>query len=150
MRKLKAHLVNTIKPWERLVVIGDLNANPWDEGITDKESLHALQTRAEAKKGLQYKGEYYPALLNESYQLARSTSTGHAQVWGTFKHKQSKLHSTLRWHILDPVIVSADVAASVSVRTEAPSLPWNEGLGEEAADSPYPDHLPIVVQLELI
>lgn len=48
LRMLKAHLQSSVLFWTKLAVVGDLNLNPWEEPLVDKESLHALQTRNEA------------------------------------------------------------------------------------------------------
>lgn len=149
LRKLKVFLKDNFA-WQNLLVLGDLNANPWDPGIVDKESLYGLQSRAEAITGLNYDGEFFPALINESYQLARTFATGTGEVWGTYRHKEDILHSSLRWHILDQALVSADAKATVSVRTELPNLPWYQGLGLSSKTPDYPDHLPIIVELEKI
>lgn len=101
-------------------------------------------------QGLRYNGEHFPALLNESYQLARSFPAGSGEVWGTYKSKEEKLHSSLRWHILDQALVSPDVKATVTLRTELPSLPRYQGLGVKGTGSPYSDHLPIIVELNTL
>lgn len=147
LRRLKFFLLEQKYDWRGIVIMGDMNCNPWDSGILDKESLHGLQTRTEAATPMKYSGQVYPALINESYQLARPIKAGPGEVWGTYKHKEVVLHSSLRWHILDQVLVSPDVEAIVSTKTELPGIPWYKGLGSGGKSPIYPDHLPIVVEL---
>jgi endonuclease/exonuclease/phosphatase family metal-dependent hydrolase len=147
LREISVVLRKAINPWERLLVIGDMNANPWDRAMVSRRGLHGHQTAVEASQPSTHYKQDYPRLLNLTYQLAKPLAISGSEVWGTFKHKEKKLDGTLRWHLLDQALVSADLAhAAVRSMTGTTSKPWLDGLGISGKRRTWPDHLPILVE----
>ncbi|WP_437587563.1 hypothetical protein [Sorangium sp. So ce1000] len=136
-----------------LIVAGDLNANPWHHEVTDRSGWFA--GRPGEQPGERYRLEdedvYAVPLVNPMWRLVAGDRTP-----GTFHDD----HDGLRWHCLDQVLVSRDLAtrplvpvirgwlSNRSLVDEAGKplrgrVTGGDGDAAKKIDYIYSDHLPV-------
>lgn len=130
----------------RTILVGDLNMNPFDDGVVQANGLHAMMTRATAEEGSRrVQGRDYPFFYNPMWGFFGDRTPGPP---GTFYYRRNG-HLSYEWNILDQVLVRPEVLPffdDVAIVTKI-------GETELIAASGRPDrktasdHLPIVFRL---
>lgn len=140
-----------------LVVLGDLNANPFHDEITRREGLHALRKKdgiGETRK-ISHEKTYSVSLYNPMWSLL---ADGASTVPGTY-YFPNRTRSDLLWHCIDQIIVSAHLEPYLMGAPEilthlrgdaTTSLLGANGVPSRVGGVPiYSDHLPVELFLEI-
>lgn len=150
---LSTRLRLSIDMWEsevghnRTILTGDLNMNPFENGVVGSESLFAVMTRADARPRVRrVRGERRHLFYNPMWRLL----AGQRDAPGTYRDNGSDPHSTL-WNIFDQVIVRPDLldyfddeSLKIITRAGGSSLAKPSGWPHKSAAS---DHFPILFEL---
>jgi len=131
-----------------LIVIGDMNASPFDEGIAGVYALNATSRRAIAAEGArEMDGKFYPFMYNPMWQFLSASEDRPA---GTYYKRLSK-PICYYWYVLDQVLLRPALMAAVKdediriVESAGPvSLIKPNGTPIEISD-----HLPIAVTVHI-
>lgn len=134
----------------RTVLMGDLNANPFEAGIVGAMGLNATMSRHIAQKGFRtVKGRKYPFFYNPMWNHFGDND---GPVCGTYYFDKST-HVNYYWNIFDQVLVRPDLlaflpsnAVELVSEAESQSLLSQNGRPDQASAS---DHLPIVFRLDI-
>ncbi len=134
----------------RTILVGDLNLNPFEEGVASAAGLHGVMTRRIARRGQRtIQGESYPFFYNPMWGRLGDDTTGPP---GTFYNNRAE-HFSFFWNTFDQVLVRPDLLAAfqnddLRVLTEdgKQALISPGGLPDDNAAS---DHLPILFKLRL-
>jgi exonuclease III len=136
---------------DRTVVMGDLNANPFESPIGSTSGMNAVMTRAIAKGGERVVlNRSYSFFYNPMWNLFGDDPTDDAP--GTYYYRGPDPHE-LYWHMLDQVLVRPslidrfDIGSLGIVKTIGTDrLHRNTGIPNRTH---YSDHFPIVFGLNL-
>lgn len=131
----------------RTILFGDLNMNPFEDGVVQASGLHAMMTKAIVKAGSRIvQGREYPFFYNPMWGFLGDRIEGPP---GTLYYRNSG-HLSYDWNMFDQVLIRPD------------ALPWFQGdveivtkIGEtQLADTDGrpnkeigSDHFPIVFRL---
>ncbi|HEU4560334.1 MAG TPA: endonuclease/exonuclease/phosphatase family protein [Longimicrobium sp.] len=133
---------------ERTVLVGDLNMNPFENGVVSAGGLHAVMTRNLAsRRSRVVQGREYPFFYNPMWGLMGDHSSGPP---GTFFHSRSE-QRVYFWNMFDQVLVRPALldrfpAGELEVLTEigGRTLLTSSGVPDATFGS---DHLPIVFRI---
>lgn len=134
---------------ERTLIVGDLNMNPFEEGVTGAPALHAVMTRKIARRGERnVQGSPYPFLYNPMWGCWGDQTAGPP---GTYYHR-APTTADLFWHMFDQVLLRP---ALMDLLRDLAILECIGG--EELLSKPnglprhhvFSDHLPLAFRLEL-
>lgn len=136
----------------RTILVGDLNMNPYDDGVVSTRCLHGVMTREIARRSarkVKFEGNLY--FYNPMWSHFGEKAEGHA---GTYYYPGPKTRADF-WNVYDQVLLRADLlphfrdedlrilhrdaGANVSFLTQA-GFPDKESVS---------DHLPILFRLHL-
>jgi exonuclease III len=134
---------------DRTLVVGDLNMNPFEEGVIGAPALHAVMTKklAERKERL-VQGTPYRFFYNPMWGFFGDRTTGPP---GTYYHRSASV-GDLFWHMLDQVLLRPslmdrlrdlkilDTIGGEGLLTHPAGLPRNTACS---------DHLPLAFRLKL-
>lgn len=134
----------------RTVLVGDLNMNPFEDGMISAGGLHALMSQnVVARETRIVQGEAYPFFYNPMWSLLGDASSGPP---GTYYY-QSADHKALFWNMFDQVLVRpvlldrfSNEGVEIVQSSRNDSLLSPSGLPNQEL---YSDHLPIVFKLNL-
>lgn len=134
---------------ERTVVVGDLNMNPFDPGVTGAPALHAVMTRKLAGRTERtVEGRPYRFFYNPMWGFFGDRTAGPP---GTYYHRAASI-GDIFWHMLDQVLLRPALMDRVhdlaileridggELLTDPGGLPHNEDCS---------DHLPLAFRLDL-
>lgn len=150
------HISNEIRQVERnvgharSVLVGDLNANPFEEGIVNANGLHGVMSRHIAKRKYRtVQRRVYPFFYNPMWGLLGDASSDPP---GTFYYSSSE-HTSFFWHMFDQVLIRPDLLDAfdnkdlmILTSDGATSFISRQGLPDITVAS---DHLPILFKLKL-
>lgn len=133
-----------------LVIVGDLNANPFDAGIAGIYGLNATQRRAVAGEGVrELDGRFYPFLYNPMWQFYGARENA---VPGTYYRRLSR-PICYDWFILDQVLIRPvlmplmdDTSVKILTSDGVVSL---VGGNDFLLQRGLSDHLPLVFTLRI-
>jgi len=131
----------------RTIVVGDLNMNPFEEGIVAATGLHATLARPIAESGKRkVQGKEYPFFYNPMWGHFGHTSDGPP---GTYHYRRGE-HVEYFWNIFNHVLVRPkmlqyfqDDLLRILTTDGERSLVSNNGLPKVS------DHLPILFELAI-
>ena len=134
----------------RTVLVGDLNMNPFEDGVVIAGGLHGVMSRSIAEKEARVvQSQKYLFFYNPMWGLLGDGTQGPS---GTYYYKSSK-QKEFFWNMLDQVLIRPDLLPRFDNKNlEIPesdgeiSLLSKKGLPNKDVAS---DHLPIVFRLEL-
>lgn len=90
----------------RTILVGDLNMNPFEDGVISANGLNGVMSRQIASKRVRVvQGREYPFFYNPMWNLFGDESEGPP---GTFYYSSSK-HKTFFWNIFDQVLIRPDL-----------------------------------------
>lgn len=134
----------------RTLLLGDLNADPFDIGLVQTTGLHAVMTREIASRGSRLvQAERYPYFYNPMWSYLGDFGDGPP---ATYYYPPSS-HLSFFWHAFDQVLIRPDLIqyfnhSGLKILSEAGgrSLLKSSGIPDRSAGS---DHLPLLLQLNL-
>jgi endonuclease/exonuclease/phosphatase (EEP) superfamily protein YafD len=151
LRKLAKHLVSleTRRGHSRTMLIGDLNAHPFQEGVYAADGLHAMMTRDRAAKGSRTVDKIVSRFFyNPMWRFFGETSVGPP---GTHYWAGSGTNALLYWYMLDQVLLRPDLLPyfphdGVQILTSDGNMTLQKPNGQPNPDVGS-DHFPILVRL---
>lgn len=144
----------------RTLLVGDLNANPYEAGVVGAAGLHAVMTRERAARlSRKVQGRERPFFYNPMWALFGDSSSGPP---GTY-HYDSGQYVNYYWHIVDQVMMRPslieqfDISSLEVITTDGevsllttprgrPSREWQKGIPDAKR---FSDHLPILFRLSV-
>lgn len=132
------------------VLVGDLNMNPFEDGVVGAAGLHGVMSRSVAKAGSrQVQEEMYPYFYNPMWSLYGDSSPGPP---GTYFHRDGQ-QIVYFWNMFDQVLVRPALLPRfdnnhLEVVTTDGSTSFLSANGRPDP-SVASDHLPILFQLAL-
>jgi endonuclease/exonuclease/phosphatase family metal-dependent hydrolase len=134
----------------RTIVVGDLNLDPWDDGIVGASGFHAMMTRSIAEKGTRVVNDrQYPFFYNPMW--AHLGDRG-ASAPGTYYWRHAE-QVCFHWHAIDQVLVRPALLGAlpsectqIVTRVGQTDLLKADGTPDGTTAS---DHLPLVVRLSV-
>lgn len=134
----------------RTVLVGDLNMNPFEDGVVSAGGLHGVMTRSIAgKRTRKVHGREYFFFYNPMWSFLGERPSGPP---GTYYYSSSE-HRVFFWNIFDQVLIRPDLLSCFSDKDieilhadKTTSLLSSEGLPDVNAAS---DHLPVLFRLRL-
>ncbi len=134
---------------ERTIVVGDLNANPFEAGMVSCSGLHAVMARQTAQKSRRkVEGKTYPFFYNPMWS---HFGDGNRLPSGTYHYWNSTPVSYM-WNMFDQVLIRPELLdyfddADLQILTSdgATSLLKADG----TPDKSISDHLPILFKLNV-
>jgi hypothetical protein len=135
------------RPWQKIIVLGDLNCPPFDADLVSYDGLHGKQTADEARDPQNVQGVAYPKLVALGHAcLGRRVDAEGREFAGSFYFRGAS-HGELPWHLIDHALVSPDlVEAEMRVVAEIDGQSLLPHLGTATKHRVHPDHLPVVVE----
>jgi len=134
---------------ERTLLVGDLNMNPFEDGVTGSLGLHAVMTmRIAERRARTVQGTQRKFFYNPMWGLLGDRTVG---APGTFYHRKPGVIDVF-WHMVDQVLLRPDLMASVHDLEildhidEVNLLTAQAGIPSRTVAS---DHLPLAFRLEL-
>ena len=134
----------------RTLLVGDLNMNPFDEGMTSADGLHAVMSKDIARrKPRTVHRKSYPFFYNPMWGRFGDTTEGPP---GTFYRSASSFVEYF-WHMFDQVLVRPELLgsfdiATLRILTECRATKFIRPSGVPNA-SRLSDHLPLVFELKM-
>ena len=127
----------------RTVIIGDFNANPYDDELLAMSAFNSvlfkdeiLRSGSRTVDGITYRRFYNPILHYISED---------SKMYGSFYHAQGS--STPIWHCLDQVLVSKSLANNVTNMKYIKTIGGTNLITRIRPNSKISDHLPLVVTI---
>lgn len=135
----------------RTLLVGDLNANPFEDGVVKADCLHGVMSRAVASRGRRrVASRFYPFFYNPMWGRFGESTEGPA---GTYYYRGSTTYKEFFWHMTDQVLLRPDLMASlqnedlqVLTVDGDRSLLTRKGFPDARLAS---DHLPVLFRLDL-
>lgn len=137
---------------EPLVVLGDLQSNPFDREITHRTGLHALRKKdfPDGELNLPQTNVSVKALYNPMWPLLLDEAGGPK---GTYHFRGA---TDLFWHCIDQIIVSLDLESYVGKPEILTALQDATGERKDLVtprglpnDRDYSDHLPVQMTVDI-
>jgi exonuclease III len=133
----------------RTVLVGDLNMNPFEEGIVGTEALHGVMTRAIAARGeRRVQGRLPPMFYNPTW---KHFGAGEEEPPGTYYSERYE-GVCYFWNLFDQVLIRPtlipfwrDRSFRILSKVGDDSLLNRRGVPDRQR---YSDHLPIVFELD--
>lgn len=135
---------------QRTIVCGDLNMNPFDEGLIKTRGLHAVMERKIAsKKTATVSGKKYHFFYNPMWSFLGDMGKG--KVCGTMYYNSSK-PINYYWHLYDQVLMRPEmipffIDSGLDILTEISGD--NLITQNNIIDSKYSDHLPLLFNFNI-
>lgn len=132
----------------KTVVVGDLNANPFDAPMVERKRLNALSCKALVRKNSKYKGHrtFYNPMWSHYFDPEENV------VSGSYRFNASR--NVLRhWNILDQVLVRSELLenfdeSSLKIVRKVGNNNLRTRDLRKPNDKKYSDHFPITFQLK--
>lgn len=134
----------------RTILVGDLNNDPFEEGVAGAAGLHGMMSRRIASRGQRVvQGISFPMFYNPMWRLLGDESSG---APGTYYYDNSN-YVNYFWHIFDQVLIRPDLLAhfddaSLAIVQADGQTSFIMENGRPDADH-VSDHLPIYFELSL-
>jgi hypothetical protein len=132
----------------RTVLVGDLNMNPFEDGLVEAVGLHGVSTKAlAAQKSREIQGREYPFFYNPMWGTLGDHSPGPP---GTYYHRRSE-HRVYFWNAFDQVLIRPEMldhfqSSSLKILDEFGGISLSRPSGVPNATE-NSDHYPIVFSL---
>jgi hypothetical protein len=134
----------------RTILVGDLNMNPFEDGMVNANGFHAVMSKDIAQREARtVQGQQYPFFYNPMWNILGDASLGPP---GTYYYSRAE-HRMFFWNVFDQVLVRPSLLANFSnddleiiCSDGTTSLLTKNGIPNKARAS---DHLPILFKLAL-
>jgi len=134
----------------RTVLVGDLNMNPFEDGVVSANGLHSVMNRSIAQKGTRVvQSQEYPFFYNPMWGLLGDGTPGPS---GTYYYSRAE-HRVFFWNMFDQVLIRPDLLSlfdnkvlEILESDGEVSFLSNAGLPDANVAS---DHLPVIFKLAL-
>lgn len=145
--KMKNKIFSSESSYSKVIIFGDFNMNPFEEGMVSSEGWHAIFYDKQVKKIKRkvYEDERY-FLYNPTWYLYASSPE---KISGSYYYSQSGMVSYY-WYMFDQVLISPDLMEKfdmskfeILVSTEKHKFCKNGKPYQEK----YSDHLPIYFEI---
>ncbi|MCB9763587.1 MAG: endonuclease/exonuclease/phosphatase family protein [Alphaproteobacteria bacterium] len=139
------------------VILGDLNANPYEDEVAGRDWLWGLRDRADISRVREGRNavDLHPPLWNPMWRFLpeagwpslKEEAAHHSQplARGTFHWHDDK--ASLKWHLLDQILLSADLADQLRTLRILTTLDGSNACLAKPSGIPdknmYSDHLPV-------
>jgi endonuclease/exonuclease/phosphatase family metal-dependent hydrolase len=134
---------------ERTVLVGDLNMNPFEEGVTGAPALHAVMTRKLAGRGERtVQGKAYRFFYNPMWGCWGDRTSGPP---GSYYHRAATV-GDLFWHLFDQVLLRPALMHTLHDLVIMDNVQGDSLLTHPAGlphASTFSDHLPLAFRLQL-
>ena len=135
----------------RTLLVGDLNMNPFEDGVVSANGLHSVMSRhiAEKRKRVVQEREYL-FFYNPMWNLFGDATPGPP---GTYYYSSKSEHKVFFWNMFDQVLIRPDLLSLFS--NENLEILTSDGNTSFLSSQGVPDanvasdHLPISFKLEL-
>jgi len=134
----------------RTLLVGDLNMNPFEDGVVSASGLHGVISRRIAEKRKRVvQAREYPLFYNPMWNLFGDATPGPP---GTYYYSKSE-HKVFFWNMFDQVLIRPDLLSLFS--NENLEILTSDGNTSFLSSQGMPDtnvasdHLPIFFKLEL-
>jgi hypothetical protein len=134
----------------RTLLVGDLNMNPFEDGMVAAKGLHGVMSRSIAARGTRVvQGKEYPFFYNPMWSLLGDRETSPP---GTYYYDNAE-HTVFFWNMFDQVLVRPELLPHFELQDL--SIVQSDGCNSFLCPSGVPDadnfsdHLPIVFGLRL-
>ena len=132
----------------RTLLIGDLNADPFQEGIYSADGLHGVNSRAVAQRGSRVvSGREHRFFYNPSWRFFSDSLSGPS---GTY-YRQKSERTCRFWHVFDQVLIKPSLLPFFSDGDATVVRGYNGTAFHRPNTIPDPDvasdHFPIVLRL---
>ncbi len=134
----------------RTVLVGDLNVNPFEDGMVSTEGLHGVMSRSIAqKKTRTVQKQEYPFFYNPMWGLLGDGTPGPS---GTYYYSKSR-HKEFFWNMFDQVLIRPDLLPlfnnkELEILESDGEVSFLSNTGLPDADIAS-DHLPVMFKLAL-
>jgi hypothetical protein len=131
---------------QNTLIVGDLNMNPFDIGMTAADGLHGvMDKRIVARGSRQMRGKIWDFFYNPMWSRLGDESDGPT---GTYRYTSSGLDN-LYWHTFDQVLIRPDPLPyydrhKLLVLSQVGPYALETASG---IDESFSDHLPVVIEL---
>lgn len=134
----------------RTILVGDLNMNPFEEGLIVSDGLHAVMSRRIAlKKQRKVRQEYYPFFYNPMWS---HFGDANGESAGTYYDGRYGRYDTIFWNIFDQVLIRPELCPMFQDEDlKILSEDGNERFltGQGLPRKSLSDHLPILFKLTI-
>lgn len=134
----------------RTVLVGDLNMNPFEDGVVSARGLHSVMSRDVAMKRVRViQSREYPLFYNPMWSLLGDMSPGPP---GTYYYSNSE-HKVFFWNMFDQVLIRPDLLPQFNDR--ALEIVLSDGNSSLLAPTGVPnskiasDHLPVFFEINV-
>lgn len=142
----------------RTVLVGDLNMNPFDDGLVQTTALHALMTRSLVRSAPKMKSRagltafYNPmwSFLGD-WRVGDGSASTTASPGGTYYRGDGADLASHFWHVYDQVLLRSDLMDRL-VGLEVPNVLGDERLVTKHGRpriATFSDHLPLLFTIDL-
>jgi hypothetical protein len=134
----------------RTILVGDVNQNPFEEGMISAKGLHAVMSADIARRGSrEFNHKTYRMFYNPMWGRFGDTTSGPP---GTYFHASAKKCETF-WHILDlvlirPVLISRFQHNSLQILAEHSEGSFLSSNGRPSR-TVASDHLPLLFEVSM-
>lgn len=134
---------------DKIIIVGDLNMNPYEEGIISTKGLHATSDKKIAMRVRRTVQENeYEYYYNPMWNFLGDDSKG--EIPGTFYFKGSN-HTCINWNIFDQLLISPKMIEYISnneieIITKSKNFNLIKENGKIESEK-YSDHLPIQFEI---
>lgn len=148
--RIRQHIDNLFHMNNRLVFMGDFNANPYDPEILSKRYFNAVRNY----ETLTYKARKMTILYNPMWDFLKDTLNGSTPNGTYFYSPSQETDELASWHLIDQILVSKTVYNPLNRAEILQKLSLSPNTdhvlidGEKKPDrTNYSDHLPVHLEL---
>lgn len=134
----------------RTILVGDLNMNPFEDGVVNANGLHGVMSRSIAEKRTRVvQSQEYPFFYNPMWGLLGDSTPGPS---GTYYYGKAE-HRVFFWNMFDQVLIRPDLLPLFN--NKELEIPESDGEVSFLSEGGLPDanvasdHLPVVFRLAL-
>ncbi len=134
--------------FDRTILVGDFNMNPFDAGVVEADALHAVMTKEIAEKGRRtVQGINRPFFYNPMWGYFGDRTVGPP---GTFYYSTSS-SDALFWHMLDQVLLRPSLMNSLKRISIIDAIGSDSLVNRNQIPdkNDYSDHLPLLFDLDI-
>ncbi|MBR2616679.1 MAG: hypothetical protein IKC56_00380, partial [Clostridia bacterium] len=134
-----------LKNEHRTLVIGDMNASPFDPEMTSKTSFNSVLFKEVIDKSslVEYQGKLYERFFNPIIGYIGNKNLGH----GSFYY--SNRVDALYWYCYDQILVRKELIEHVKNLQYLKKIKNNSLIKEIRPNNDISDHLPLLVEIDI-